>query len=64
MPIRHFMEVDVGRESEEILKGIGCLIAFIALILSIASIPFLGPIPIAFVFGIGAALYKSKGRIF
>lgn len=54
----------MSRESEEIFKGLGCLIAFVALILSVASIPFLGPIPIAFVFAVGASLYRSKGRMF
>ncbi|WP_162604836.1 hypothetical protein [Geomonas ferrireducens] len=53
----------MSRESESIFEGIGCLIALVATVMSIASIPFLGPIPIAVVFGIGYSLYKSKGKL-
>jgi len=47
----------------ELCEGFGCLIVLIALVLSIASIPFLGPIPIGVVFGIGVALYRCKGNL-
>lgn len=53
----------VSRESESIFEGLGCLIAVVAFIMSVASIPFLGPFPIALVFGVGAALYRSKGKL-
>lgn len=52
----------MSRESESIFEGIGCLIAVVATIMSIASIPFLGPIPIVVLFAIGASLSRSKGR--
>jgi len=48
---------------KDLFEGIGCLIALGAIILSIAGIPFLGPIPIVVVFAIGYSLYKSKGNL-
>lgn len=44
----------------ELVNGMGCLIAGIAIIMAVASIPFLGPIPIGVVFLLGYGLYKSK----
>lgn len=40
-------------------KLIGCLLALIAIVMAVASIPFLGPIPISVVFFIGCILYRS-----
>jgi len=49
---------------QELFKGIGCLVVLIAFVASVASIPMFGPVPIAFVFGVGYALYKSNGKLF
>lgn len=44
----------------DFINGAGCLIAVIAIVMSVASIPLLGPIPISAVFFIGYALYKYR----
>lgn len=51
----------MGSGSEGFFQCIGFLIVIVATI-SVASIPFLGPIPAVLVFAMGASLYRSKGR--
>jgi hypothetical protein len=44
----------------EFVNGIGCLIAVIAIVMAVASIPLFGPIPIGVLFMFGYCLYKSR----
>jgi len=50
-------------EMEKFMKGlmqvIGVLMVVVAVIMAVASIPFLGPIPASMVFGIGYVAYRS-----
>ena len=52
----------MGGSGEDFFQGLGCLIAIVATVMAVASIPFLGPIPIGIVLAVGYSLYRSKGR--
>lgn len=51
--------VEMERFMSGLMQAIGVLMVVVAVIMAVASIPFLGPIPASMVFGIGYVAYRS-----